>query len=129
MRRYYYENRLAKVLLMFSTCHTIAIAWFVLSKLKEKDTDQVDRNHETIHAMQWTEVTMAVGTIMFSLVLLLGISAWWLLVSPFAYYISHITVSTNDSYYILFLSFCQLLYSYRQYKKETQYSGFRIPGH
>ena len=87
MRRYHYENKLAKVLLMFSTCHTIAIAWFVLSKLKEKDTDQVDRNHETIHAMQWTEITMAVGTIMFSLVILFDISAWWLLVSPFAYYI------------------------------------------
>lgn len=87
MRRYYYENRLAKVLLMFSTCHTIAVAWFVLSKLKEVDTDQTDRNHETIHAMQWTEVTMAVGAIMLFLVIVFGISAWWLLVSPFAYYI------------------------------------------
>lgn len=90
MRRYYYENWLAKVLLIFSTCHTIAVAWFVLSKLKEVDTDQTDRNHETIHAMQWTEVTMAVGTIILSLVLLFGISAWWLLVSPFAYYVLYL---------------------------------------
>lgn len=87
MKRYYYNNWLAKVLLHFSTCHTIAIGWFVLSKLSEEQTSQKSRNHETIHAMQWTEVTMVSGTILLAIVLLFGISAWWMLLAPLMYYI------------------------------------------
>lgn len=87
MKRYYYNNWLAQVLLHFSTCHTIAIGWFVLSKLSEEQTSQKSRNHETIHAMQWTEVTMASGTILLAIVLLFGISAWWMLLAPLMYYI------------------------------------------
>lgn len=90
MRRYYYDNWLAKVLLKFSTCHTIAVTWFVLSKLSEEQTSQRSRNHETIHAMQWTELTLASGTILFFMVVLCGISAWWLLLSPLVYYIWYI---------------------------------------
>lgn len=87
MKRYYYNNWLAKVLLFFSTCHTIAVAWFVLSKRSEAGTDQTDRNHETIHALQWTEVTMTAGAIIFAAVLAFGISPWWMLLSPVVYYV------------------------------------------
>lgn len=87
MKRYYYNNCLAKVLLHFSTCHTIALAWFVLSKLPEEQTSQRARNHETIHAMQWTEVTMAVGAIIFILIVAMDISVWYLMISPIFYYI------------------------------------------
>ena len=86
MKRYYYNNWLAKVLLHFSTSHTIALAWFVLSKLPEEQTSQRARNHETIHAMQWTEVTMAVGAIIFILIVAMDISVWYLMISPFFYY-------------------------------------------
>lgn len=90
MKRYYYNNRLAKVLLMFSTCHTIAIAWFVLSKRDESRTNQTDRNHETIHAMQWTEVTMAVGVFTLALIAIFDLSLWWMFIAPLAYYILYL---------------------------------------
>lgn len=90
MKRYHYNNWLAKVLLHFSTCHTIALAWFVLSKLPEEQTSQRARNHETIHAMQWTEVTMAVGTIIFILIVAMDISVWYLMIPPFFYYFWYI---------------------------------------
>lgn len=90
MKRYYYNNRLAKILLAFTSCHTIALAWFVLSKRDEDKTDQVDRNHETIHAMQWTEVTMLMGSILFALILVFDLSLLWLILSPIAYYIIYV---------------------------------------
>lgn len=90
MKRYYYENWLAKALLAFASCHTIAVAWFVLSKRSEDRTDQTDRNHETIHALQWTEVTMYSGTALLVLVLLFGWSPWWLLVAPAVYYVWYV---------------------------------------
>lgn len=37
--------------------------------------------------MQWTEVTMAVGAIIFILIVAMDISVWCLMISPFAYYI------------------------------------------
>lgn len=90
MKRYYYNNRLAKILLAFTSCHTIALTWFVLSKRDEDKTDQVDRNHETIHAMQWTEVTMLMGSILFALILVFDLSLLWLMLSPIAYYIIYV---------------------------------------
>lgn len=90
MKRYYYNNWLAKVLLMLSTCHTIALAWFVLSKRDESLTEQKSRNHETIHAMQWTELTMAVGCVLFFVVASCDLSLWWLALSPFVYYVWYV---------------------------------------
>lgn len=86
MRRYYYNNWLAKVLLCCSTCHTIAIGWFVLSKKAEKETSQRSRNHETIHAVQWTEVTMLAGCVLCVVDILFGVSAFAYLLSGLAYY-------------------------------------------
>ena len=90
MKRYYYNNRLAKVLLCCSTCHTIALAWFVLSKRSKEQTSQTARNHETIHSVQWTEITIAAGAILFALVVGLDISSWWTLVAPFVYYLWYV---------------------------------------
>lgn len=90
MKRYYYNNILAKVLLHFSTCHTIAIAWFVLSKLTEGETSQRSKNHETIHAVQWTELTIASGLLLLVSVLVLGCSPWWLLLSGLTYYLWYV---------------------------------------
>lgn len=90
MRRYYYDNWLAKVLLAFSSCHTIAVFWWVLSKRSQERTDQVDRNHETIHAMQWLEMATLTGSAVLLLVLLFGVSPWWLLLAGVFYYIWYV---------------------------------------
>lgn len=87
MKRYYYNNRLAKVLLCFSTCHTIAVGWFVFSKKGENETSQRSRNHETIHAMQWTELTILTGCVFLVMDLMFGISAVAYLFSGFIYYL------------------------------------------
>lgn len=87
MKRYYYDNWLAKTILAFSSCHTIALAWFVLSKRNEEKTNQIERNHETIHAMQWTELTILSTMILFAVIALFNLSVWWMLLSPVVYYI------------------------------------------
>ena len=90
MKRYYYNNILAKVLLYFSTCHTIAIAWFVLSKRTKGETSQSERNHETTHAMQWTEVTIMSGLLLLVATLVLDLSTAWLFMSGIVYYLWYI---------------------------------------
>lgn len=90
MKRYYYNNWLAKVLLHFSTCHTIAVGWFVLSKLTEGKTSQYSRNHETIHAMQWTEITLAIGVLIFICMVIFDLSPWWMITSMFFYYLWYV---------------------------------------
>ena len=57
MKRFYYDNRIAKILLAFSSCHTITIGPFVLSKLSPEHITQRVRNHETCHSYQWIETT------------------------------------------------------------------------
>ena len=90
MKRYYYNNILAKVLLYFSTCHTIALGWFVLSKKTERETNQIERNHETTHALQWAETAMASGSVTLLLVLVFGLSPWWILFSGLIYYLWYV---------------------------------------
>ena len=63
MKRFYYDNRIAKILLAFSSCHTITIGPFVLSKLSPEHITQRVRNHETCHSYQWIETTCAIGLI------------------------------------------------------------------
>ena len=85
MRRYFTNSKLAKALL-FDGYSTIAIGWFVFSKL-----DKLTRRtkvHETIHALQWTEVTLVALVLLASLSWL--ISPLWILTSPFAYYIWYV---------------------------------------
>ena len=49
MKKVYCNNLLAKVLLAFSSCHTITIGPFVLSKRPEEKITQKVRNHECTH--------------------------------------------------------------------------------
>ena len=86
MKRYYFNNWLAKVLLYFSTCHTIAVAWLVLSKLDEMQTSQKACNHEAIHSLQWTEITILTGIVLCLVDMIAGIPAWAYLTSGVAYY-------------------------------------------
>lgn len=54
MKRFFTNSKLAKALI-FEGYSTIAIGWFVFSKL-DKLPKRV-KTRETIHALQWTEVT------------------------------------------------------------------------
>lgn len=87
MRKVYCNNWLAKVLLAFSSCHTITIGPFVLSKRSEERITQEVRNHECTHARQWVEMAVASGVILLALVLAFGVSPWWMLLSGVVFYV------------------------------------------
>jgi uncharacterized sodium:solute symporter family permease YidK len=63
---------------------------FVFSKLKEEEVTQRVRNHECVHARQWFEVTVLSGSILLSIVLVFGISPWWMLLSGGIYYVWYV---------------------------------------
>lgn len=87
MRKIYCNNWLAKVLLAFSSCHTITIGPFVLSKREESRITQEVRNHECTHARQWAEIAVASGIILLGMVLALGVSPLWMLLSGMVFYL------------------------------------------
>lgn len=87
MRKVFYDSRLAKALLFMSSCKTITLGPFVCSKLKESEMGQWVRNHECTHARQWIELTVASGVIIWLLMLVFNISAWWLILSALAFYL------------------------------------------
>jgi hypothetical protein len=77
---------LAKVLLYFSTCHTIMLFGFVFSKLNESEMTQNIINHECVHIRQWGEMTILSGVVLFLLTVIFGLSPWWMLLSGVTYY-------------------------------------------
>jgi hypothetical protein len=85
MKRFFTNSKLAKALL-FEGYSTIAIGWFVFSKLDE--LPQSVKTHETIHSLQWTEVTSVAFVLLsfFSWI----ISPYILLLSPIVYYIWYV---------------------------------------
>ena len=87
MKRFYYESKVADIVLAFSGCHTITIGPFVFSKRKESVISQEVKNHETCHSYQWIELACLVGFVVFLLQLILGISAWWYLLAMVIFYI------------------------------------------
>lgn len=87
MKKVYCNNLLAKVLLAFSSCHTITIGPFVLSKRPEEKITQKVRNHECTHARQWVEMAVATGTVIWILLLCFDLSAWWLVLTGLAFYL------------------------------------------
>ena len=85
MKRYYLNNKWAKRLLMRSYS-TISLGLFVVSKnIHLRESTKV---HETIHAMQWAEVTV-VSLLVFALLSWL-ISPLWMAVSPLVYYVWYV---------------------------------------
>lgn len=76
IKRFYYDSKVAKVLLAFSSCHTITIGPFVFSKRSKDDIEQNVRNHETCHSIQWIELACVTGIIVLILQLLFSCSAW-----------------------------------------------------
>lgn len=83
MRRFYLNNRLAKLLL--KSCHTITIGFFVLSK-KDKLSQRV-KNHETIHSAQWIEVFFVAVVLCVLIDVFFGISPLFYLLSLVFYYV------------------------------------------
>ena len=90
MKNVFYNSWVAKTVLCLSKCHTIMLFGFVFSKLKEEEVTQRVRNHECVHARQWFEVTTLSGSILLSIVLVLGISPWWMLLSGGIYYVLYV---------------------------------------
>lgn len=87
MKRFYYNSSIAKILLAFSSCHTITIGPFVFSKRDSSKIGQNVKNHETCHSCQWLEITIVVGLVIFILQVLFGISPLWYILPGAAFYI------------------------------------------
>ena len=90
MKNVFYNSWVAKTILCLSKCHTIMLFGFVFSKLKEEEVTQRVRNHECVHAREWFEVTALSGSILLSIVLIFGISPWWMLLSGGIYYVWYV---------------------------------------
>ena len=90
MKNVFYNSWVAKTVLCLSKCHTIMLFGFVFSKLKEEEVTQRVRNHECVHARQWFEVTALSGSILLSIVLIFGISPWWMFLSGGIYYVWYV---------------------------------------
>lgn len=87
MKKVFYDNPVAKVLLCLSSCHTITLGPFVVSKRKESEVAQYVRNHECTHARQWIEMAVVAGILIWMLLLMFDISAWWLMLSAVVFYL------------------------------------------
>lgn len=112
MKRYYYENMLAKLLLCASSCHTVTVGPFVLSRRKESPLDRRTKNHETTHYLQWAEVTIL------SMLLIAAACAFfrW---SPLW------TAASMAVYYLLYaIEWAVLLAVFRDAKKAYRTIGF-----
>lgn len=90
MNKVFYNSWVAKTTLCLSKCHTIMLFGFVFSKLKEEEMTQRVRNHECVHARQWFEVTVLSGSVLLAIVLIFGISPWWMLLSGGIYYVWYV---------------------------------------
>ena len=90
MKNVFYNSWVAKTVLCLSKCHTIMLFGFVFSKLKEEEVTQRVRNHECVHARQWFEVTALSGSVLLAIVLVFGISPWWMLLSGGIYYVWYV---------------------------------------
>lgn len=88
MKKYYYNSPLARLLLMFSRCDAITLGAFAFCRRAEGEMPgQTCRNHECTHMRQWAEVTAAAALLLWLSVLACGLSAWWLMAAPLAYYV------------------------------------------
>ena len=87
MKRFYYDNRIAKILLAFSACHTITVGPFVLSELSPENMTQQVRNHETCHSYQWTETTAVAVCLVLILQLIFDIPPLWYIVAALTFYV------------------------------------------
>jgi len=84
MKKIFTNSWLAKAVL-WAGYHTITIGPFVFSE--RRDLEQYIINHECTHARQWIEATVLSGIVIWLLMLLFNLSAWWMLLSAVAFYL------------------------------------------
>lgn len=87
MKKIFYDNRIAKILLCMSSCDTITIGPFVCSKLEENEVGQYVRNHECTHSRQWIEMAVLSGIVIWMLSIMFDVSEWYFLISSVAFYL------------------------------------------
>lgn len=122
MKKIFYNSTLAKVLLFFSSCHTITIGPFVCSKLKEREVKQCVRNHESTHARQWIELTIVMGLIIWLLMLFLDISACWLLFSLLTFYVWYLVEWVARWYFLKDIKRAYKAISFEQEANKAEYN-------
>lgn len=84
MKKIFYDNKLAKLLLAFSSCHTTMFFGSVISKRAAGRLTKEDENHEFIHMVQYW-VCFTIGAV---LAMVLTHVTWWAALLPvFLYYI------------------------------------------
>lgn len=83
MRRIFYNSRLAKYLL-WSGYSTVMLFGYVLTKVSEPLSYRI-KQHESIHAEQYGEVTMLSFLVALVLQIIFG-GGWWFVAVPFVYY-------------------------------------------
>lgn len=83
MRRIFYNSRLAKYLL-WSGYSTVMLFGYVLTKVSEPLSYRI-KQHESIHAEQYNEVTMLSFLVALVLQIIFG-GGWWFVAVPFVYY-------------------------------------------
>lgn len=84
MRRIFYNSRLAKYLL-WSGYSTVMIFGYVLTKVSEPLSYRI-KQHESIHAEQYNEVTMLSFLVALVLQIIFG-GGWWFVPVPVMYYV------------------------------------------
>lgn len=89
MKKIYFNNRLAKILLSLSSCHTIMLFGFVVSKLEKERITKVIENHEFIHVVQYW-VCFTIGSVL-AIPLVYSVSWWFILLPALLYYFLYIT--------------------------------------
>ena len=90
MKKIRYNSWIARTFL-WENYETITLAAWVCTKCKSKsEMSQADRNHECTHARQWVECMLASGVIIWALVLLANISAWWFALAFGMFYILYV---------------------------------------
>lgn len=70
----------------FKGFRAITILPFIFARKAAKWLKDYELNHETMHLRQQLEVLIAAFVLILAMVLIFGISWWWMLVSLFVYY-------------------------------------------
>ena len=89
MKKIRYNSWIANNLL-FKGYSTITLAAWVCTKWSEEEMLQSTKNHECTHARQWCECMLASGVVIWILMLVFGISPWWLVLSFLMFYILYV---------------------------------------
>lgn len=86
MKKIIYKSWVARHLL-FPGYSTITLAAWVCTKWSKEEMLQTTKNHECTHARQWCECMIASGVVIWILMLVFGISPWWLVLSFLMFYV------------------------------------------